>query len=274
MDIRQLKAFVAVFEARSITTAAHRLFVTQPTLSVTIRQLEDELGAALFERLPRGVAVSEEARLLYPHARRMLAQAEALSKMFKQRQDCLPLRVGMDADVGRRQLEILLARIAETKPGILAEVVAGCDGDIRLAAEDARCEDELFLPLWEEDFVLAVPLQHALAAAASVELALLDEPDWVICPEHSSHQRLLDLHGGASPALAAAARAGNLRLAAHMAAAGMGIALLPASLVEENPALRAIALQGGTLTRRVGLCHPAQALALPAFQALRQNLAI
>ncbi|MBC7212683.1 MAG: LysR family transcriptional regulator, partial [Pseudomonas sp.] len=62
MDIRHLKAFIAVFEARNITIAAQRLCVAQPTLSVTIRQLEEELGAELFLRQARGVEVSEQAR--------------------------------------------------------------------------------------------------------------------------------------------------------------------------------------------------------------------
>ncbi|MCQ9186652.1 LysR family transcriptional regulator, partial [Streptomyces sp. IBSBF 2953] len=59
MDVRHLKAFLAVFEERNITAAAQRLFISQPTLSVTIKQLEDELGVALFVRQPRGVDVSE-----------------------------------------------------------------------------------------------------------------------------------------------------------------------------------------------------------------------
>ncbi|MEN2425034.1 LysR family transcriptional regulator [Chromobacterium vaccinii] len=272
MDIRQLKAFVAVFEERSITLAAQRLFITQPTLSVTIRQLEDALGVTLFERLPRGVDVSEDARLLYPQARRMLAQADALARMFRQRRDCAPLCLGVDADVSRSQLEALLARAARAEPAILLEVREGCCGDTRLAAEDGRCEDELFLPLWEEDFVLAVPADHRLAARNQVDVALLDETEWITCPHHPSHQRLLDLHGAAAPALAAAARAGSLRLAAHMAAAGLGVALLPASLADDHPSLKAIPLAGATPTRRVGLCYAAQALELPALQALKETL--
>ncbi|MBV7515935.1 LysR family transcriptional regulator, partial [Pseudomonas sp. PDM25] len=83
MDIRHLKAFLAVFEERNITSAAQRLFISQPTLSVTIKQLEQELGATLFIRQPRGVEVTEEARVLYPQARRMVADAMALSRLFR-----------------------------------------------------------------------------------------------------------------------------------------------------------------------------------------------
>ena len=64
MDIRHLKAFIAVFEARNITVAAQRLCVAQPTLSVTIRQLEEDLGVELFGRQARGVEVRAQAREL------------------------------------------------------------------------------------------------------------------------------------------------------------------------------------------------------------------
>lgn len=65
MDIRSLKAFIAVFEERNITQASARLYLSQPALSATIRQLEQELGAELFQRQPRGVDVTDAARLLY-----------------------------------------------------------------------------------------------------------------------------------------------------------------------------------------------------------------
>ncbi|OHX10706.1 LysR family transcriptional regulator [Chromobacterium sphagni] len=268
MDIRQLKAFIAVFEERSITLAAQRLFLAQPTLSVTIRQLEGALGVKLFERLPRGVAVSEEARLLYPQARRLVAQAEALARMFRQKHDCLPLTIGVEVEVGRRQLEHFLAMTAQASAAILLNVREGCAGDARLAAEDSRCEDELFVALWEEDFVLAVPSSHPLAGGERVEMAELSDSDWITCPENSAHQRLLDLHGAVAPGLALAAQASSLRLAAHMVAAGLGLALLPASLLSGNDALAAIPLAGATLSRRVGLCYAAQAQDLPALQAL------
>lgn len=96
MDIRQLSAFIAVFEERNITSAAQRLFTSQPTLSVTIRQLEEALGTTLFQRLPRGVDVTDDARTLYPQARRLLAEAHALSNQFRQRNDRLALDIGVE----------------------------------------------------------------------------------------------------------------------------------------------------------------------------------
>jgi DNA-binding transcriptional LysR family regulator len=94
MDIRHLKAFIAVFEERNITFAAQRLCVAQPTLSVTIRQLEDDLGAELFVRQARGVEVTEQARALYAQACRMVAEAEALRRRFGQGREQVPLTLG------------------------------------------------------------------------------------------------------------------------------------------------------------------------------------
>lgn len=273
MDIRQLKAFVAVFEERNITAAAQRLHITQPTLSVTIRQLEESLQTSLFERQARGVAVSEAARLLYPQARRLLAQAQQLQTQFRQRNSCLPLTLGVEEDVADSHIEALLRFARQQVPGLLLSVQPGCSGEARLAAEENRCEDELFLPLWEELYQLAVSAEVAANLPAAVDITALAELDWITCPDHPSHQRLLAMHGEHGVALTLAARAGSLRLARQMVAAGLGVALLPLSLLQGQPGVRALPLLSPTLSRRIGLCYAAQALDSPALQWLHKQLA-
>ncbi|MCW3481318.1 LysR family transcriptional regulator [Neisseriaceae bacterium JH1-16] len=272
MDIRLLKAFLAVFEERNITGAAQRLCVSQPTLSVTIRQLEETLGTTLFERRVRGVEVTEDARLLYPQAQRLVADSERLGALFRERRSCLPLTVGVEADLGPGQVSEFLRRACAAVPTLLLTVVEGCGGEVRLAAEEERCEDELFLLLWEDPFVLALPADHPLARAAQLDPAALAEADWICCPDHPSHQRLVALPGAGGAALAVAAQAGSLTLAAHMVAAGLGLALLPASLLAERPGIVARPLDGPALTRRVGLCFAAQALQQPAVALLYRHL--
>lgn len=87
MDKRQLKAFICVFEERNITRAAQLLNLTQPALSATIKLLEEELATTLFIRRPRGVEVTEDARVLYPQARKMLSDMQALVTRFRQPSD-------------------------------------------------------------------------------------------------------------------------------------------------------------------------------------------
>jgi DNA-binding transcriptional LysR family regulator len=272
MDIRQLKAFIAVFDERNITLAAQKLHITQPTLSVTIRQLEESLETVLFQRQPRGVAVTEAARLLYPQARRLLDQANNLRQQFRQHNKRLPLTLGVECDVSGIQVEALLTFTLQHIPNLRLSIVPGCAGDARLAAEEARCEDELFLPLWDESYLLAVAANSPLAGLALADMDLLAQADWIACPEHPSHQRLLAMHSEQGAALTSAAHAGNLTLALHMVAAGIGIALLPSSLIAERSSVVAIPLSSPTLTRRIGLCYAAQALDNPALQMLHREL--
>ncbi|MBV4457112.1 LysR family transcriptional regulator [Pseudomonas sp. COR58] len=265
MDIRHLKAFLAVFEERNITAAAQRLFISQPTLSVTVKQLEEELGATLFVRQPRGVEVSDEARLLYPQARRMVAEAQALSRMFRSGEHRVPLTLGIEGDIAASHIEAFVRMARQALPHLLLTLEEGCLGDGRLAVEEMCCEDELFLPLWEEPYVLALPADHPMAAA---EAAWAPIEDWITCPQHPSHQRLMALYGRSPQAVAG--HAGSLRQALHMVVAGIGAAMLPRSLAAGHGRVAVRALHLPAPTRRVGLCYAAQALELPAMRGLHE----
>ena len=270
MDIRQLNAFIAVFEERNITSAAQRLFTSQPTLSVTIRQLEEALGTTLFQRLPRGVEVTDDARTLYPQARRLLAEAQALSTQFRQRNDRLTLEIGVEREIADSHLEAFLAMAYRLVPNLLLTLQDGCSGDARLSVEEDCCEDELFLPLWEEAFVLALAANHPLAGRTSLDEADLSTVQWITCPSHPSHQRLMELYNRSSGSVVATA--GSMPLALRLVAAGAGLAMLPESMVGDHASITSRPARTPNLIRRVGLCYSAQALDTPALRLLHGHL--
>ncbi|PLP89523.1 LysR family transcriptional regulator [Pseudomonas sp. FFUP_PS_473] len=270
MDYRQLRAFIAVFEARNITVAAQRIHLSQPALSASIKLLEDALGTPLFVRQARGVEVTEDARALYPQARRMVADVDSLARQFREKRHRVLLQVGVEQDIARCYVQALIRGASQVVPGVLLGLLEGCEGDARLASEELRCEDELFLPLWSEPYVLALPMDFSLAEGESTVDPALEQAAWITCPGHASHQRLLPLYGAG--AITPEAQAGSFRLALALVAAGQGIAVVPKSLAEEQPEILVRSLPMLDLKRRIGLCYSAQALDNPALVQLRDAM--
>ncbi|WP_051258977.1 LysR family transcriptional regulator [Chitinibacter tainanensis] len=261
MDTRHLKAFLAVFEERNITLAAQRLFITQPTLSVTIRQLEDDLATPLFIREPRGVAVTEAARLLYPQAQRLLAQLAGIRQQFTAQHHCQPLALGVAADVPRQAVNYWLAVLAGALPAVQWQLQAGCAGDVRLAAEAERCEDELFLPLLDDPLCVVAPRDWPQDKPIQ-QLHDIALDDWILCPDAPSQQQLLALLGVDTVAMQTNHRANTLPLVLQLVEAGQGWALVPASLAADY-AVQPVTLAQTLPSIRYGLCYRAALLEQP-----------
>jgi len=261
VDYRQLRAFIAVFEQRNISAAARAIHLSQPALSGSIKALEEALGTTLFVRRPRGVEVTEDARALYPEAQRMVAEASRLLSRFRSDRVRAALQIGVEQDVSSAVVKRVVHAAAAITPAVRLQLVSGCRGAARLASEDLRCEDELFLPLHSDPYVLARPV------AEGPDIA---QTRWVTCSAHSSHQRLLPFYGvtGSTPA----AEAETFTLALEMVAARLGTAAVPESLAAEHRGVQAQALPQLDLRRRIGLCYSAQALALEGVIRLRDAL--
>lgn len=270
MDKRQLSAFICVFEERNITRASEQLSLTQPALSATIKALEEELGTQLFIRKPRGVDVTEDARVLYPHARRMIDEMSALTSRFRQRRDKSPLTMGIEQDISASSLQFLLEECRTTLPDALITLDPGCTGDIRFGCESLRCEDELFIPLFEESYVLAYPSDHPLSKAEVLSAELLCNQAWVMYPTHDSHQRFLPFYGACAET--PSANAGSFTLALDLVEAGFGLTIAPQGLVEQRCDVAAHPLPGYPLLRRVGICYAMQALGNPLVERLLEGL--
>ena len=84
MDLRQIRYFIAVADARNFSRAAERLHVSQPPLSIQIKRLEDEIGVRLFERSPRGVELTAAGALFYEDAKAALARLDSAKKRARQ----------------------------------------------------------------------------------------------------------------------------------------------------------------------------------------------
>ncbi|MEV0409017.1 LysR family transcriptional regulator [Actinoallomurus sp. NPDC050550] len=193
MDLRKLRYFVAVAEERHIGRAAARLHMTQPPLSRAIRQLEADLGAALFHRIPTGVELTEAGRTLYDDAGSLLDQADRVEARVRATVGPATLAVGSLADTA----ELVAGRIAtafrQRRPEVsiriheadLADPSAGLRAGLvdvaltRLPFQDAGLRSHV---LHVEPVGLVVRDDDPLAARPSVRLSDLPDRRWVRLP--------------------------------------------------------------------------------------------
>lgn len=197
LDLRALRYFVAVAEARHITRAAQQLGMAQPPLSQQIKALELHLGTALFRRLPRGVELTPAGEALLDDARTLLRQAEqaearvrrvAKGELGRLRLGMInsapfhPLIPGVIREFRRRYPTVALTLDEGTTPALAAAIAARrMDAAFvrpLLAAADGLIET----PLMSEDLVIALPADHPLSRRKRLPLMALSLEPFVLFP--------------------------------------------------------------------------------------------
>ncbi|MFM4975748.1 MULTISPECIES: LysR family transcriptional regulator [Aeromonas] len=274
LDLRLLRFFIAIYEEKNITAAAARCHVSQPSLSAGLRQLEEALGDSLFIRGKKGVEAKDPAHYLYPHAVKLVEEARRLPTLFRQKATRARLNIAIMPDLSRRRVAGLLQRVQGVLPELdLTLSDYGTPADCRLTLDALRREDEIFLPLWEEDYVLCVPVGHPLAGRERLALAELQHYDFIECPPCEAHQQTIGLLACDRLTLNLVAKAESKGLVMALVLAGVGISFLPDGLVEDEPGLRTVAVNGPRMFRRIGLCYPAHQTLNPALRDLIPELA-
>ena len=200
MELRHLTVFVAVAEEASFTRAADRLHLVQSAVSASVRGLERELGAALFDRTTRRVELTDAGDALLPEARLVLAAVNAAREAVDQVSGGLrgTLRLGTMQGQAMRAVSVprLLARFRAEHPGV--EVHVSHVGGSVLMADQVRAGrlDLAFVSLPErrpsgltltrisrEQMQIACPKGHPLATRAEVDLAALADEPFIEFPE-------------------------------------------------------------------------------------------
>lgn len=200
MEFKQIKTFVALAECLHFGHAAEQLGIAQPHVSRRIRQLEDDLGVALFLRNRRNVKLTEAGRVFLVEARRLLADAELAREHA--RESALGRR-------GRLNLSLIASAMLGVLPAILhafrdrypdvAIAVRELDSAAQFEALAAETTDVAFvhppprtspafaqIALESDPLVAVLPAGHRLAGARSIALADLADDPWIMFPRDSS----------------------------------------------------------------------------------------
>ncbi|MGL4476373.1 MAG: LysR family transcriptional regulator [Shewanella sp.] len=273
VDLRLLRFFIAVYEELNITAAANRCCVSQPSISSSLKQLEQQLGGDLFSRSKKGVQALDSAHYLYPLAVKLVEEAKQLPQLFQAKAARQKLTLAVMPDLSQSRLAAFLTRLKDAIPLLDLQLVGYLSpADCRLTLDVLKHQDEVCLPLWEEDYVLCVPKGHQLAKA-SVTPAELNGWDFIECPPCEAHQQTIGLLACNNMSLNLVAKAESKSLVMSLVLAGFGISFLPDGLIEDEQRLVQVKFDGPRMFRRIGLCYPAHQTLSPALIALLRYLA-
>ncbi|MFH9347575.1 LysR family transcriptional regulator [Kitasatospora sp. NPDC017646] len=243
MDMAWLDVFRTVAHLGSFTAAGERLGYTQSAISRQIATLEAELGTPLFDRLARGVRLTEHGRTLLPHAEALLARLDttrrdllALTELGAGR-----LRVGAFDSANAELVPSALAAFRAAHPQVEIALTEGltahlleqlADGAIDLAvvasySQDAHDSDQFDLqPLLDDPVLVALPRGHRLAGRRRLRLAELADEPWIAARRHPESTLLAAcLRSGFQPRIEYAVGAWTAKLG--LVAAGLGPTLIP-----------------------------------------------
>jgi DNA-binding transcriptional LysR family regulator len=247
LELRRLRYFVAVAETLHFGRAAARLHMSQPPLSRQIQQLELEIGTVLFRRNKRRVELTEAGAHLLVEARRLLADAEMVGERVRKvaSGDIGHLALGFISAVDYSVLPALLSAYREAFPGVALDLRELTTDVQQLELSEGRIDagmllspiedDELAtLPLLREPLVVALPASDPLAKArAPFSLAALAPRGFVCFPRLMApglHDMIVKFCRSAGFTPRVTQEAIQLQTIVSLVSAGLGVALVPASL--------------------------------------------
>ena len=250
MDLRQLRYFVAGAEELHFSRAAERVGIQQPPLSLQIRQLETEIGTALFRRLSRGVELTESGALLLERARRILADVEQtkISVQSRARGETGRIRLGFaGATYFQPLIPAMIRAYRKQYPGVtlLPErsitprlVTALHSGEIDVAfvrppVSENEAEGLGIELIVDEPMLVVLPRAHRLARKQSVPLGALAGETFILHPRSNGpglYDRIIAAfqRAGFTPKLGQ--EAPDFASRVHMVAAGFGVTLVSQSI--------------------------------------------
>ena len=294
MTLTELKYIVAVARERHFGRAAEACFVSQPTLSVAVKKLEDELDVKIFERGGTEVSVTPLGEQIVRQAQQVIEQAAAIKEIAKLGKDPVsgPLRLGVIYTIGPYLLPDLVRQAIDRVPQMplmlqenftskLLEMLRTGELDCAILAEPFPDAGLAVAALYDEPFMAAVPANHPLARRKQISAEELKAETMLllgtghcfrdhvleVCPEYARF-------ASAAEGIRKSFEGSSLETIKYMVASGMGVTVVPQLSVpkETQPHIRYIKFSAPVPTRRVVLAWRRTFPRYEAIAALRNAI--
>ncbi len=255
MTLTELRYIVTLAQEQHFGRAADRCYVSQPTLSIAVKKLEDELGVALFERTKSRVQPTPLGEQIVAQANLVLEQTAAIKDLADAGKDQLssPLSVGAIFTIGPYLLPKFIPHLQQKASKMPLYVEEGYTHNLRKKLRNGELDviiialpfeepDVVTQVLYEEPFVVLMPKDHPLAAKSAVNPNDLNSEQLLLLGEgHCFRDQVLTTcpnlqHHGEQSAnnVRTAAEGSSLETLRHMVASGLGLTILPVSAADSS----------------------------------------
>jgi LysR family hydrogen peroxide-inducible transcriptional activator len=294
MTLTELRYIVAVARERHFGRAAESCFVSQPTLSVAVKKLEEELGVTLFERGPGEVTVTQAGQRVVEQAQRVLEESARIKEIAAAGRDPLAgtLRLGAIYTIGPYVLPKLIPILRKSAPSMqlliqenfthrLGEALKNGEADVILIALPYEEPGVATCAVYDEPFLVAVPKGHAWEAKKRVSSDELTRESLLLLGEgHCFRDQVLDIchtvRARERSGISRTVEGGSLETIRQMVAGGVGITVLPATSVGAGGGtgdlIRFLPFAKPVPVRRVGLAWRKSFPRPEAIEALRKAI--
>lgn len=294
MEMHQLRYFVAAAEAGSVSRAAERCHVAQPSLSQQLKKLEDDLGVTLFDRFGRGVVLTDAGRTLLPKARRILAEVRDAETNLRREVDAghAPLILGAIPTLAPYVLPRALDRLRVAVPSCSVSIREGLTEHLVEALLDHEIDcalvstplDHALLEvevIAQEELLVVMPAAHPLAGRGEdVGLGRIrGEPTVTLQEMHCLGRQIQGFCSAHHVAPRIVCSTTQLATIFEMVALGMGISLVPemAAAADTRPTLAYRRLRQGRFVRQIAVAwrrdRSRSRAALQLVEIVRSNFA-
>jgi len=232
MDLRALRYFVATVETGSISAAAVKCHVAQPSITLAIAKLENELECKLFDRHRKGSSATPEGERMYKMASDLLQHAQNIKHEFTQKEKTQKISLAVDKNIRIATLESFLNCVNGAQNNLDFELISdtnenGFSPDIRLSTKTKTKNSETFYSIAKESYALLLPKNNLLAYQQDLKPTDLNHQN-IISRIHCENQNLFtELVNSIGLELNVVAKVESEEWAHALVRAGLGLTFAP-----------------------------------------------
>lgn len=266
MNIRHLKIFITVADCGKMSEAAERLFISQPSVSQAIREIEDYYGVKLFERLSKKLYITENGELLLKYARHIVQSFDEMEADLKNAGQNICLRVGATVTVGTCMLDKIIAKyekensdistkIVVNNTNVIEKMIVHSELDIGIVEGKVDNKDLVKIPIYNDELVLVSGKNHDFYYKDEISIDELAGQNMISREEGSgareSFDEILDEH---NIEVNLKWSSTNTEAIKNAVIGGQGLAVLSTLIIEDeikNGTLHIVPIKGIDISREI-----------------------